>query len=270
MSNNGERLDVYLVSNNYFSSRTSAQRAIEKGNIKVNDIVIDAKNYLVKENDKIEVLPDEISFVSRGGFKLEKAINTFNIAVNDKVALDIGASTGGFSDCLLKHSAKLVYALDVGTNQLVEQLRNNPRIISIENTNFRYVDKSIFKEPFSLVVIDVSFISLYYIFATLATFDFKNLEIVALIKPQFETTKQNISKNGVVKEEKVHIEVLNKVIKDAKLFNFNLQGLTFSPLQGEKGGNIEFLGYFKKQDVTNLNIDIPLLVKQAHAYFKEK
>jgi 23S rRNA (cytidine1920-2'-O)/16S rRNA (cytidine1409-2'-O)-methyltransferase len=257
------------VNSHYFSSRTSAQRAINNNKVKVNGDFIITNNYIVAINDQIEVLKDEVSFVSRGGFKLEKALTYFNVDVKDKTVIDIGSSTGGFSDCLLKHEAKLVYAVDVGTNQLVDELRNDKRIISLENTNFRYIDKALFTQQFSIAVIDVSFISLYYIFATLETFPYEKLEIIALIKPQFETIKQHISKNGVVKEISVHIEVLNKVIKDANSFGFQLINLTYSPLQGEKSGNIEFLGHFIKAKASNYEIDIPFLVKEAHKHFQE-
>ena len=262
-----KRLDIYLVEHHYFKSRNLAQRAIKNEKVKVNDKIVTNKNYQVKENDEIELINDELSFVSRGGYKLYKALNYFNIDVSNYICLDIGASTGGFSDCLLKHSAKKVYALDVGSNQLDESLRNDPRIISMEQTNFRYLNPNTLKDKIDLCVIDVSFISLYHIFEVLSTFKEENLEVITLIKPQFETIRKNLNKHGVVKDKDVHYQILDHVCGFIKEFGFHLIDITFSPIQGEKSGNIEYLGYFNR-NIETKKVDFKKVVDEAYLNFK--
>lgn len=264
-----QRIDVLLVEQGYFSSRTLAQRAIREKRVIVNDQIIEQKADLVDLDAQIKIEKDLVEYVSRGGYKLDKALRSFDVDANDKVCLDIGASTGGFSDCLLKHHASFIYAIDVGENQLAESLKDHPKIQLLEKTNFRYLDSKTLNQTIEIVVIDVSFIGLYYIFENLATFLPNTFDIIALIKPQFEARREQIHKNGLVKDPKVHQEIIQKVAKEASSFGFELQDLTFSPIQGEKSGNIEFLGYFKKNR-EKCNIDIKKIVLSAHAHFKKE
>lgn len=264
-----QRLDSYLVEKGYFSSRNISQRSIKNGLVSINNKVIKNKNYQVKDSDEIIVKNEIVSFVSRGGHKLFHALNEFKLDVTDFVCVDIGASTGGFSDCLLKQGAKKTYAIDVGTNQLHESLKSNQSIISLEQTNFRYFDTNIINDDINLCVIDVSFISLYHIFDVLNKFKEPNLEVIALIKPQFETTSKNISKHGVVKGKTLHKEIINKVRNDALKSKFELINLTYSPIQGEKSGNIEYLGHFKRNGEPK-EININKVVEEAHKNFKVK
>lgn len=249
------RLDLYLVEKAFYKSRNKAKMAIENGDILVNDKIIDKVSYIVSEKDKVEILKDSIPYVSRGGLKLEKALQSFCVDVNDHTCLDIGASTGGFSDCLLKNGAKKVFALDVGTNQLDDSLRNNEKIVSIENTNFRDINTEKYKEyNFAIITADVSFISLTYLFENVSKILLENGLFIALIKPQFEVNKKEHNKNGVVNDKKVHYKVIKNIIEKANEYELFLNKLDFSPVKGEKSGNIEYLSLFSfnKKNV-NLN-----------------
>jgi len=252
-----ERLDVYLVKNGYYETRNKAQRAIESKDIKVNNKIIDSVSFKVEEDSKIEIVSISLPYVSRGGLKLEKAIKEFTIDLNDKTILDIGASTGGFTDCSLQNGAKKVYALDVGENQLHDSLKNNDRVVSLEKTNFRNIDIEEFKKyDIDAIVVDVSFISLSYIFENASRIIDKDKIMICLIKPQFETNKKEHNKNGVVNNPKIHFEVIKNVINYANKYDLHLNKLDYSPIKGDKSGNIEYLGLFSfnKIDVANENI----------------
>ena len=192
-----ERLDVFLVKAGFYETRNKAQNAIESNDIKVDDKIINSSSYKVDETCKIEIISNSLPYVSRGGLKLEKALKVFKVDLKDKTILDIGASTGGFSDCSLQNGAKKVYALDVGENQLHESLKNNNKIISLEKTNFRNIDIEQFKNyHIDVIVVDVSFISLSYIFENASKIMDEDKCMICLIKPQFETAKKEHNKNG--------------------------------------------------------------------------
>ena len=252
-----ERLDVFLCKNGFYETRNKAQHAIESKDIKVNGVVIDSSSYKVSEDCVVEIVSNSLPYVSRGGLKLEKALDVFNISLKDKVILDIGASTGGFTDCSLQNGAKLVYAVDVGENQLHESLRNDKRVVSLEKTNFRTINIDEYKS-FSIdtVVVDVSFISLSYIFENVGKILENDKIMIGLIKPQFETTRKDHNKNGVVNNQKIHFEVIKNVIESANKYGLHLNKLDSSPIRGDKSGNIEYLGLFSfiKQDVNNNDI----------------
>lgn len=240
-----ERLDVFLVKKGYYTTRNKAQNAILNKDIKVNDKITTTVSLKVDEDSKIEIVSNSVPYVSRGGLKLEKAIKEFNVNFKDKIVLDIGSSTGGFTDCSLQNGAKHVYALDVGENQLDESLRNNINVISLEKTNFRTINTDIFKNyNIDIIVVDVSFISLSYIFENVSKILEEDKCLVALIKPQFETKRNVHNKNGVVNNQKIHFEVIKNVIESANKYNLYLNKLTFSPIKGDKAGNIEYLSYF--------------------------
>lgn len=252
-----ERLDVFLVSKGFYETRNKAQNAIESNDVKVNGVLINSSSYKVAENAQIEIVSISLPYVSRGGLKLEKAINVFNLDLKDKTILDIGASTGGFTDCSLQNGAKKVYALDVGENQLHESLRNNDKVVSLEKTNFRTINIDEFKTyKIDLIVVDVSFISLSYIFENASKIIENDKCMMTLIKPQFETSKKEHNKNGVVNNPKLHFQVIKNVIAAANKFDLHLNKLDFSPIKGDKSGNIEYLGLFSfnKFDVNNEKI----------------
>lgn len=249
-----ERLDVFLVNKGFYETRNKAQNAIESNDVKVNSVIINSSSHKVDENAKIEIVSVSLPYVSRGGLKLEKAIKVFNLDLKDKTILDIGASTGGFTDCSLQNGAKKVYALDVGDNQLHESLRNNNKVISLEKTNFRTINVNEFKEyEIDVIVVDVSFISLSYIFENASKVIKEDKCMMTLIKPQFETSKKEHNKNGVVNNPKLHFQVIKNVIDAANKWGLHLNKLDFSPIKGDKSGNIEYLGLFSfnKFDVSN-------------------
>lgn len=262
-----ERIDVLLVEQGFFDSREKAKRAIMAGIVHDEHDIIDKPGTKIPLDTKLFVKGKIMPYVSRGGLKLEKAIKEFNLDLNDKIMVDIGSSTGGFTDCALQNGVKLVYAIDVGTNQLVWKLRNDPRVIVKEKTNFRYATKELFTDGLPCFAsIDVSFISLKYIFEPLKSILTSHDQVVALIKPQFEAGKDEVGKKGIIKDAKVHLEVINKVINFAKENEFILEQLTFSPITGGEG-NIEFLGLFEKNG-SEVDIDVEAVVKQAHDCFK--
>ena len=263
------RLDKYLFDNNYFDSRRKAQDAIKDGLVSINGKVITKSSFDYTEGN-ITIKESEISFVSRGGFKLLQAIEKFNLDFNDKVILDIGASTGGFTDCSLKHGAKQIYATDVGTSQLVTSLKEDPRVKSIENLNFREAKPFNFDEKtFDYVVIDVSFISLEHIFGNLDLFVNDKSFVVALIKPQFELGDISIQNKGIISRKEDHLLAINLVETRANKYGFYLNKLTFSPIVGEKKGNIEFIGLFSKKNLGKLEKSVYFkVVEEAHKVLK--
>ena len=249
-----ERFDVFLVNKGFYETRNKAQNAIESNDVKVNGVIINSSSHKIDEKAKIEIVSVSLPYVSRGGLKLEKAIKVFNLDLKDKTILDIGASTGGFTDCSLQNGAKKVYALDVGDNQLHESLRNNNKVISLEKTNFRTINVNEFKGyEIDVIVVDVSFISLSYIFENASKVIKEDKCMMTLIKPQFETSKKEHNKNGVVNNPKLHFQVIKNVIDAANKWGLHLNKLDFSPIKGDKSGNIEYLGLFSfnKFDVSN-------------------
>lgn len=263
-----ERVDVLLVQQGLFSSREQAKRAVMAG-----QILGENEERLDKAGEKIPVTTalhfkgERLKYVSRGGLKLEKALNDFDITVQDKVVLDIGSSTGGFTDVALQNGAKLVYALDVGTNQLAWKLRSDDRVKVMENTNFRYSQLQDFKfgQP-EFSTIDVSFISLGLILPPLANILQMGGHVVALIKPQFEAGRENVGKNGIIKDPKVHQQVLQKVTQMMVNDGFSVTELTYSPIKGGQG-NIEFLAVLTRDDKPKIadKIDIDALLTQTYA-----
>ncbi|WP_294579188.1 TlyA family RNA methyltransferase [uncultured Thomasclavelia sp.] len=262
-----ERIDVLLVEQGFFDSREKAKRAIMAGIVHDEHDIIDKPGTKIPVDAKLYVKGNVLPYVSRGGLKLEKAIKEFDLDLNDKIMVDIGSSTGGFTDCALQNHAKLVYAVDVGTNQLVWKLRNDPRVIVREKTNFRYATKELFDHGLpSFASIDVSFISLKHIFKPLKDILADNDQVVALIKPQFEAGREQVGKKGIIKDPEIHRQVIEKVVAYGKENNFELEKLTFSPITGGEG-NIEFLGLFVKNGQMNDDIDFDAVILQAHNCF---
>lgn len=256
------RLDLYLVSNKLADTRSKAAQLIKNGKVLVNGKVILKNGFEFKEPDKVEIIENDVlEFVSRGGHKLEKAINVFGLDFKDKVICDIGSSTGGFTDCSLKHGAKKVYAIDVGTNQLHDSLKEDTRVVVLENTNFRYVDKSIFKDKIDFYVCDVSFISIRLILETLLSFN-EDFKIIILFKPQFEVGKDKLNHNGVVRKDAFLVEALNSFSSFLKEKHIHVLDASYSPIKGNKEGNIEFLFYLSTNG-TDKHINYSELVKQA-------
>jgi len=245
MSADKERIDVLLVEQGYFDSREKAKAAVMAGLVFIDGERVWKAGTKVSRTARFTVQGAPHPYVSRGGLKLEKALREFFIDVKGKVMIDIGASTGGFTDCALRHGAAAVYAVDVGYNQLDWSLRNDPRVIVMERTNFRYLKPGdLSGPPPEFAAIDVSFISLKLIFPPLSAILTPSGEAVALIKPQFEAGREKVG-TGIVRDPAVHAEVLEKVLQYALEQGFGLRGLTFSPIKGGEG-NIEFLGYFTK------------------------
>lgn len=263
-----ERVDVLCVEQGLFESREKAKRAIMAGIVRDDYDYIDKPGTKIPVDSHLYIKGEKLAYVSRGGLKLEKAIQEFHLNLEGLLMLDIGSSTGGFTDCGLQNGIKEVYALDVGTNQLVWQLRNDPRVHVMEQTNFRYATLDMFKygQP-EFASIDVSFISLKHIFPALSTILKSKGYIVALIKPQFEAGKDDVGKHGIVSDVNVHSRVINKVIDYAHQAHMSIKGLTYSPITGGIG-NIEFLACFQNDDDIDENVDIEMIVSQAHLHFK--
>lgn len=258
------RIDVYLVKNGLVKSREKAVMLIKSHSVAVDGKIVEKPSFNV-ENNKVEVL-EKLKYVSRGGYKLEKALREFLISPLNKTALDIGASTGGFTDCLLQHGASVVYALDVGHGQLDEELKNNVKVVNMENTDIRKLEESGDKyTDFDIITADVSFISLSSVIPCLFKLASDNSDIVLLVKPQFEAGR-GYRKNGIVKDKNTHISVLDNIIKQAHENNLYVCGLTFSPIKGGDG-NIEYLMHLKKHFIPN-NVNIKDTVAAAHADLK--
>jgi len=235
-----ERLDVVLYERGLAKSREKARALIMAGVVYVDGVRVDKAGAAVAEDAPIEVREDPIPFVSRGGLKLQKATEIFPIDLTGMICADIGASTGGFTDCMLQHGAKQVYAIDVGYGQLDWSLRNDARVAVMERTNARYMEPAWFAQPLDFASIDVSFISLSKMLPPLHACLRENGGVVALIKPQFEAGRSEVGKNGVVRDAKVHAEVCRRVLLMAMEAGYHVRGLSFSPITGPKG-NIEFL-----------------------------
>ena len=233
------RLDKFLFDTGFASTIESSRALIMAGKVLVNGQKIDKAGALIDADADIRIVGEEIKYVSRGGIKLEKAILEFKVDVKDKVCLDIGASTGGFTDCLLQSGAKKVYALDVGYGLLAWKLRNDPRIVNIEKTNIRYLDKSLIKEKADIITIDVSFISLTKVISVIIDLLRPHGIIIALIKPQFELKRGDVGKGGIVKDEAMHMEAVDKIKDFAITLGLEIKGVIESPIFGQKG-NREF------------------------------
>lgn len=262
-----KRLDVLLVEQGYADSRTKAQAIIMSGQVYVAGQKADKPGMSFEETVEVEVRGATCPYVSRGGLKLEKALRDFNIRPVDYVCSDSGASTGGFTDCLLQQGAKKVFAIDVGYGQLDWKIRSDPRVVVMERTNIRYVTPEQLGEPLDLSVIDVSFISLKIVLPVIKTFLKASGQVVCLIKPQFEAGKDKVGKKGVVREPETHKEVLDNFVELANALNFRILGLTFSPVKGPEG-NIEFLAHLTLDTVTGIEPDTEDVVAKAHQSLK--
>lgn len=257
------RLDNYLVNEGFFETRNKAQLAIKNKNILVNGVCITKNSYNINSNDVVEVVGETLEFVSKGGLKLKKAIEYFNIDLNNKVMCDIGSSTGGFCDCALKNNIKKIYAVDVGTNQMVSEIKNNDKVLLYENTDFRNIDSSILQDV-DIITIDVSFISTKKLLDKINEIN-NAKEIICLIKPQFESGKEIATKyKGVVLDKNVHFNIINEVINNFKTIDYNIKDITYSPIRGGSG-NIEYLAYFVRDNINN-DINIEKIINTA---FKE-
>ena len=261
------RLDQYLCQNGLVQSRERAKALIMSGIVFVNEQKVDKAGEMIAPDAKVEVRGHDIGYVSRGGLKLEKAMQVFPMRPDGKVCMDIGASTGGFTDCMLQNGAVKVYAVDVGYGQLAWKIRNDPRVVVMERTNIRYVTLEDLGEPLDLSVIDVSFISLGLVLPVVKTLLKPTGQVLCLIKPQFEAGKDKVGKKGVVRDPAVHEEVLQNFISLAKSLDFTIRNLTFSPVKGPEG-NIEFLAHLSMQPGEDSYLAPGDLVAQAHAALK--
>lgn len=247
-----ERLDILLVNKGFFQSRERAKASIMAGDIFVDGMRVDKAGERVKVISNIEVKGAELPYVSRGGLKLEKAIAEFNIDLNEKVSMDVGASTGGFTDCMLQNGAIKVFSIDVGYGQFAWKLRIDPRVVCMERTNIRYVEKDSIGMDIDFSSIDVSFISLKKVLPKVIELLGEKGEVVALIKPQFEAGREKVGKKGVVREASTHKEVIEGIVNYLKEMNMNILNLSFSPIKGPEG-NIEYLVYFSKDSKKTSN-----------------
>ena len=259
-----KRLDVLLVERLYAETRSKAQAIIMSGNVYVNGQKADKPGTSFEETVEIEVRGAVCPYVSRGGLKLEKALRDFGVKPEGFVCSDSGASTGGFTDCLLQQGARKVFAIDVGYGQLDWKIRNDERVVVMERTNIRNVTPEDLGEPLDLSVVDVSFIGLEIVLPAI-----KNLlkqdsgQVLCLIKPQFEAGKENVGKKGVVRDPKIHQMVLDNFVALVHRLGFKILGLTFSPVKGPEG-NIEFLGHLTLADLPGIEPDTADVVAQAH------
>lgn len=240
-----KRLDLLMVERALAPSREKAKAYIMSGDVYVDGQKEDKAGTMFQETIKIEVRGNTLPYVSRGGLKLEKAMNHFEVTLDGKVCMDVGASTGGFTDCMLQNGAVKVYSIDVGYGQLDWKLRNDPRVVCMEKTNIRYVVPEDLQEPADFSSIDVSFISLTKVLLPVRNLLTENGEIVCLIKPQFEAGREKVGKKGVVREKSTHHEVIEKVALYAQSIGFKILNIDFSPIKGPEG-NIEYLIHLKK------------------------
>lgn len=267
-----KRIDCLLVDKGIIETREKAKRVVMEGVVFIGEERIDKPGQKVDVDSEIFVKYDPVPYVGRGGLKLERAIDIFHIELQNKIVMDVGASTGGFTDCMLKNGAKKVYAIDVGYGQLDWKLRKDERVIVKERTNIRYVKKEDIGEEIDFVSIDVSFISLRLVLPVVKELLKDNGSIVALIKPQFEAGREKVGKKGLVKDKKVHIDVINTIVEFCKYIDLNVNDITYSPIKGAKG-NIEYLAFITKRtaddDKNNTNdIQIANIVDEAHRKLK--
>ena len=265
---NKERLDVLLVSLGHFETRAKAQAVIMSGDVYVDGQKADKAGACYPTDAQIEIRGSVCPYVSRGGLKLEKALRDFGVDPTGFVCSDSGASTGGFTDCLLQKGAKKVFAIDVGYGQLAWKIRNDPRVITMERTNIRYVTPEQLGEPLDLSVVDVSFISLKIVLPVIKELLKKDTgRVLCLIKPQFEAGKEKVGKKGVVRDPAVHLEVLQEFVSTVTGLGFSIRDLTYSPVKGPEG-NIEFLGYLTVADEEDRIPPLQELVQMAHDTLK--
>lgn len=263
-----KRLDMLLVEQGYADTRTKAQAIIMSGLVYVQGQKADKPGTSYEETVDIEVRGGGCPYVSRGGLKLEKALRDFGVKPEGYVCSDSGASTGGFTDCLLQQGARKVFAIDVGYGQLDWKIRSDPRVVVMERTNVRYVTPEQLGEPLDLSVVDVSFISLRIVLPVIKTLLKPNEgQVLCLIKPQFEAGKEKVGKKGVVRDSAVHEEVLEDFVRMVGQIGFTILGLTFSPVKGPEG-NIEFLAHLTLADNAGISPNIPELVANAHQVLK--
>ncbi|MCR5468562.1 MAG: TlyA family RNA methyltransferase [Lachnospiraceae bacterium] len=258
-----ERLDILLVNKGLAPSREKAKTLIMEGNVFVNNEREDKAGSTFDVDSVIEIHGNTLKYVSRGGFKLEKAMESFGLELNDKVCMDIGASTGGFTDCMLQNGASKVFSVDVGRGQFAWKLRNDPRVVCMEKTNIRYVTTEDTGVKLDFASCDASFISLTKVLPVAFELLNDEGEMVCLIKPQFEAGREKVGKKGVVKDPLVHEEVINKVLDFSKDLGFFISGLDFSPIKGPEG-NIEYLVYLTKVKKSDEEWDVPALVSKSH------
>jgi 23S rRNA (cytidine1920-2'-O)/16S rRNA (cytidine1409-2'-O)-methyltransferase len=261
-----ERLDVLLVNRGLATSREKAKAVIMSGNVYVDGQKEDKAGQSFPDSVNIEVRGTTLKYVSRGGLKLEKAMECFDVEPDGKVCMDVGSSTGGFTDCMLQNGAVRVYAVDVGHGQLDWKLRNDPRVVCMEKTNIRYVTPEDVDDKIQLSSIDVSFISLTKVLEPVKNLLDDDGEIVCLIKPQFEAGREKVGKHGVVRDPQVHREVIDKVIEYAVSIGFEVKNLEFSPVKGPEG-NIEYLLHIRKHTdgiFSDIPVDVGEIVASAH------
>jgi 23S rRNA (cytidine1920-2'-O)/16S rRNA (cytidine1409-2'-O)-methyltransferase len=274
-----ERLDILLVNRNLAESREKAKAIIMSGNVFVEGQREDKAGSTFLEEVTIEVKGNPLKYVSRGGLKLEKAMAQYAISLEGKICMDVGSSTGGFTDCMLQNGATKVYAIDVGTNQLAWKLRQDERVVSMEKTNIRYLTPDQIQDKIAFASIDVSFISLTKVLLAVRELLAQEGEIVSLIKPQFEAGREKVGKKGVVRDQKVHEEVINVVSSYAASIGFDCIDLNFSPIKGPEG-NIEYLLYLKKkiynenmgeypEGIAMITQKISKIVEEAHHSLSE-
>ena len=258
-----ERLDILLVNNGLAETREKAKRTIMAGLVTVDGRLEDKPGTRFDIDSDVQVKGQECPYVSRGGLKLEKAINEWGVSCKDAVCIDMGASTGGFTDCMLQHGARKVYAIDVGYGQLDYKLRTDERVVNMEKTNIRYLDTSLIEEPVDLISIDVSFISVKHMFPVAAKVLSDEGLILCLVKPQFEAGREQVGKGGIVREPAVHEDVINNVIGYAGDNGLYAQELSYSPIKGTKG-NIEYLLLLSRKKCDN-KIGVGKVVNDAHS-----
>lgn len=258
------RLDQLVFDRGFVESRERAKTTIMAGLVFVNGQRAYKPGTAISEDDVIEVRGDAIPYVSRGGLKLEKALKIFEFNPSGMVCIDCGASTGGFTDVLLKNGAKLVYAVDVGYGQLAWSLRSDERVVSMERTNIRYVTPDVLEQTPRLAVMDLSFISITLVFPVVKELIEPDGYVICLIKPQFEAGRENVGKKGVVRDKKVHLEVINEVLGFAANSGFTVRGLGYSPIRGPEG-NIEYLAYLQKGEHEPAPVDIAAVVEKSHS-----
>ncbi len=265
------RLDLAVFEKGFAPSREKAKALIMAGQVFVNNQRVDKAGTEIKPDDVIEIKGNTLKYVSRGGLKLEKAMQEFPIDLNGKTCMDVGASTGGFTDCMLQNGAVKVYSVDVGYGQLAWKLRCDERVVNLERTNFRYCTKNEIPDGIDFASVDVSFISLKHILPVLNALLNPDGRAVCLIKPQFEAGKDKVGKKGVVRELSVHLEVVNNVIALALENGFSVAGLQFSPIKGPEG-NIEYLIYLIKSDAPAVyeGINAAELVNTSHTELDKK
>ncbi len=261
-----KRLDLLLVEKGLATGREKAKELIKNEQVFLNNLAIIKPSELVDEELDIEIKGETLKYVSRGGLKLNKAISCFKINLNDKVCGDIGASTGGFTDCMLQNGAKLVYSVDVGHSQLSDKLINDSRVINLEGINVRNISVNEIPQKLDFISIDVSFISLSLVIPSLTSFLKDDGRLVCLIKPQFEAGKQNVGKKGVVKSKKVHSSVINNFVSMVHECDLFVNDILYSPIKGPEG-NIEYLAFLSKYDYTENVSKINTVVEEAFNKF---